>query len=627
MLKNFSIKKLLLGVSFTIIIVSSLHIFMSYNELDKIENKVLEKDHEILPHVFNFLRLQKDVIQVQQWLTDISATRAHEGFDDGFTEADIYFKDGNKVLDHLIKEHQKYNEPQMVQDLQNFKRDFKNYYNIGIEMANSYIKYGPSEGNKMMLKLDPFAEKLTKGLETWIKEHRDENNLKTKEIEENIHSIKLGVLIVGALIMLFSGLILLIISSKIINEANRFQNGLSEFFKYINREIEQITPLDDTSEDEFGTMAKAINQNIEKTKTTLQKDKELIDEAKNVMNRVKKGWYSEYIKSTTTNIALEEFKNDFNDMVKETKKHFENMNTVLNQYTKLDYRNELKLDHIEKGGVFEILINNVNDLRESITLSLVENKKTGLVLQSSANTLLNNVNTLNTNSTQAAASLEETAAALEEITSNVSNTTSNIIQMSKYASSLTKSSNHGQKLANQTTKAMDEIDTEVSAINEAITVIDQISFQTNILSLNAAVEAATAGEAGKGFAVVAQEVRNLATRSAEAANEIKTLVENATNKANNGKQISNDMIEGYNQLNENISKTIKLISDVETTSKEQQIGITQINDVINSLDKQTQENANIASATQKVANDTSSISNKIIEDANAKEFNGKNDIK
>merc|ERR1711991_1300727 len=96
----------------------------------------------------------------------------------------------------------------------------------------------------------------------------------------------------------------------------------------------------------------------------------------------------------------------------------------------------------------------------------------------------------------------------------------------------------GQNLATKTASSMDEINTEVNAINESITIIDQIAFQTNILSLNAAVEAATAGEAGKGFAVVAQEVRNLASRSAEAAKEIKDLVESATIKANDGKKIS-----------------------------------------------------------------------------------------
>ncbi|MEA3512789.1 MAG: methyl-accepting chemotaxis protein, partial [Campylobacterota bacterium] len=185
----------------------------------------------------------------------------------------------------------------------------------------------------------------------------------------------------------------------------------------------------------------------------------------------------------------------------------------------------------------------------------------------------------------------------------------------------------GQNLANQTTTAMDEINTEVTAISEAITVIDQIAFQTNILSLNAAVEAATAGEAGKGFAVVAQEVRNLASRSAEAANEIKALVENANDKANSGKNIADKMIDGYTGLNENISKTIELISSVEAASKEQQTGIEQINNAINTLDTQTQQNANVASQTKTIASDTKSIAFDIVENANSKEFNGKSAVK
>ncbi|RXJ95209.1 hypothetical protein CRV02_14640, partial [Arcobacter sp. CECT 8989] len=115
--------------------------------------------------------------------------------------------------------------------------------------------------------------------------------------------------------------------------------------------------------------------------------------------------------------------------------------------------------------------------------------------------------------------------------------------MSLNAKELTSSVKEGEKLASKTTVAMSEINEQVSEITNAIGIIDQIAFQTNILSLNAAVEAATAGEAGKGFAVVAQEVRNLASRSATAANEIKIIVENATQKANEGKQIASKMID------------------------------------------------------------------------------------
>jgi methyl-accepting chemotaxis protein len=174
---------------------------------------------------------------------------------------------------------------------------------------------------------------------------------------------------------------------------------------------------------------------------------------------------------------------------------------------------------------------------------------------------------------------------------------------------------------------MNEIDEEVNAINEAISVIDQIAFQTNILSLNAAVEAATAGEAGKGFAVVAQEVRNLASRSAEAANEIKALVTNATNKANTGKTISDKMIAGYSGLNDNIKKTIEIISNVAHASKEQLSGIEQINNAVNALDQQTQENAMIATQTNDVALETDKIAKLVVSNANEKEFVGKDKVK
>ena len=151
-------------------------------------------------------------------------------------------------------------------------------------------------------------------------------------------------------------------------------------------------------------------------------------------------------------------------------------------------------------------------------------------------------------------------------------------------SSKTQESAHiGKELATKTVNSMEEINNTVMNINEAITVIDQIAFQTNILSLNAAVEAATAGEAGKGFAVVAQEVRNLAARSAEAAKEIKNLVENATIKANEGKEISSTMIKGFGELESNISETSNLIDDVTNAANEQSSGITQISDAVNQL--------------------------------------------
>jgi len=373
-------------------------------------------------------------------------------------------------------------------------------------------------------------------------------------------------------------------------------------------------------------MANLINENVKNIQNNLEEDKKLIDDASIVISRVKHGWYSQLIEEKTSNKTLAILKDGINDMIKSTKQHFVTINETLEEYAKYNYINELKLDNIEKGGVFELLITDINKLRSAINLMLQENKRNGLTLNESSNILLSNVAKLNQSSNDAAARLEETAAALEEVTSSISNSTLKISEMAQISNNVTTSANQGEKLASKTTNAMEEINQKVEAINEAISVIDQIAFQTNILSLNAAVEAATAGEAGKGFAVVAAEVRNLASRSAEAAREIKNLVQDATVKADEGKEISNEMIKGYSLLNENINQTISLISEITTSSKEQQKGVEQINDAINSLDKQTQENALVANMTNDIAKKTSKIAKKIVESADEKEFEGKNSI-
>jgi methyl-accepting chemotaxis protein len=379
--------------------------------------------------------------------------------------------------------------------------------------------------------------------------------------------------------------------------------------------------------DKNSALDNQVQANLEKERMTLEQDKVLIAEAQRVMQKIKDGDYSNIIQNSTSNQSLNNFKNDVNDMIVNTKNNLELINLRLKEYTNYNYKNNVNVSNIKDGTIFSDTVKDINLLRQAIVDMLSDNKSNGLTLDMKSKELLENVDLLNSNSNNAAHVLSNTVVSLDEITSNISTNNTNVVQMSDYAKKLSDSAIKGRQLANETTTSMDDINNEVSSINEAITVIDQIAFQTNILSLNAAVEAATAGEAGKGFAVVAGEVRNLANRSAEAAKEIKVLVENAIEKTNGGKNISDNMIKGYETLDKNISSTLELISGVQTASDSQLKIINKINSDMSQLESQTKENVEIADNTHQVAIQTDEMANLIVEEVNKKEFEGKDNIK
>ena len=457
----------------------------------------------------------------------------------------------------------------------------------------------------------------------------NQENIKKLDLsfKNNISSTTISVVVILLLTIVLIAILIQFIAKNIVQQVTIFQNGLFDFFRYLNKDSASVLPIKINSKDEFGQMAAIVNENIQQVQNIINQDNELIEDAKIVMKRVNNGWYSQYIESHTQNTSLEEFKDNVNKMIKSTRERFVEVDEVLEEYAKHNYISKLTLKpNDEKGGVLERLVIGINGLQGSITQMLVENKSNGLTLEDSSKILLTNVDKLNASSNTAVASLEETAAALEEITSNIRNNTQSIFKMSTLAQDVTKSVKDGEVLATETVNAMQEINNQVQDINDAIAVIDQIAFQTNILSLNAAVEAATAGEAGRGFAVVAQEVRNLASRSADAAKEIKNIVEQARNKADVGKTIANNMIIGYGSLNQNITQTIELIENIEHASKEQLQGIEQINDAVNALDQQTQQNAVVALQSHEVAVITDSIAKLVVKNANEKEFIGKNAV-
>lgn len=472
----------------------------------------------------------------------------------------------------------------------------------------------------------------------WFKQMTDKINI-LKKIEDNLSKNLIQTIenemseanqnmIIFGLLSVFGVALTMIlartIAFTILIDVDSVKRGVENFFAFINFEKDDIELIKVKSNDELGMMSRIINKNIEDTKANIQKDRALIADTIRVANQINKGYLDSKIELGSNNPSLNELKNIINEMLGTLNSNVSNILKVLTSYSKLDFRPKLADNNLE--GLIKELEKDVNILGEVITQTLMENKRIGIVLSDNANTLTQNMQGIANAANSQAASLEETAASLEEITSNITNNTQTAIQMATFGNKVKESISLGQQLANKTVLSMEDINSQTTAISEAITIIDQIAFQTNILSLNAAVEAATAGEAGKGFAVVAGEVRTLASRSAEAAKQIKELVQNAQKKTQEGKDIASDMIDGYSELNKNISTTLELISNVTTASKEQSSGMVQINDAVNNLDKITQINAQNASQANIIAQETLEISNTIITQADAKEFNGKNSL-
>ena len=246
-----------------------------------------------------------------------------------------------------------------------------------------------------------------------------------------------------------------------------------------------------------------------------------------------------------------------------------------------------RVSHDEFGA----LVTALNEMTDRLKAIVGEVNTAAVTINGSSREIAEGNLHLSQRTEQQAANLEETASNMEEMTVTVRQTAENAKYANQLASGARDEAQQGATIVADAKHAMNEINQSSQKIADITSVVDEIAFQTNLLALNAAVEAARAGDAGRGFAVVAAEVRVLAQRSAEAAKQIKALIEDSVSKVTEGSRLVGDSEQTLAGIVDSITQVSTIVSEISSSSEEQSDGISQVNQAVTQMDQSTQQNA------------------------------------
>ena len=356
-------------------------------------------------------------------------------------------------------------------------------------------------------------------------------------------------------------LIAIVIIRDVKNSLSKFQEGLLSFFKYLDKESSDVDDMDINTSGEIGQMAKIVNDNIQKTKALLEEDRALIEDVKRTAGLVKDGYIKQNIQSSSSNKELNELKNIFNDMLDDIASRvcgdINKIQNALEHFQKLDFTHRIDNATGETAKGLNLLADMISDM-------LSKNSDNGVFLGENSDTLNEDVKELN-------------------------NISKRIDELLKTTVSLTQQATMG---LNETSEQSAEVESHANEIKSVVSVIGDIADQTNLLALNAAIEAARAGEHGRGFAVVADEVRKLAERTQKSLSEVNATI-----------QI---LVQSVSGIVENISARTEEINKINSSMGE--------------MEEVGYKNAEVTKKVDEVAINIVDISKKIKEDISDKKF-------
>ena len=412
----------------------------------------------------------------------------------------------------------------------------------------------------------------------------------------SVSSLTMIVLITTAVVSIFGGVVaaLLVGGRGISRPVRALTQRMSSLANGDLRE--PIGGVD--RQDEIGEMARALEifranetqmreMEAQEAGITAQ-SKDLQSSISGIVAAAAAGDFSKRIVKSYEDADLQRFAESVNELVINVDLGVSEVRRVISALSEADLTKEMSGTY---QGAFGELQTNVNQTLATLRGTMQTIRQAAGTITDNSGELSSSANQLARRTEQQAAALEETAAALEEITTTVKTSTARANEATQMVRETKSSAGKSGDIVRNAIDAMGRIEQSSQKIGQIISVIDEIAFQTNLLALNAGVEAARAGEAGRGFAVVAQEVRELAQRSANAAREIKSLINTSADEVKGGVSLVLSTGEALKEIETLVNRVDDHVTTIARAAEEQSMALTEINSSVNHMDQMTQQNA------------------------------------